>query len=165
MKKKILIIRSVSFQQLDKNLTAIVKQFPPQEYEIHLMTHSHGLERAKSYGSISKIIDYDSRKNFNFFHLPKSLKQKQPKYHTILVPVTNKSGVGFLNVLTLTLRIPSQSIYFCNLVSEMTQITRTGIMMQMIRAALFSSLAAVITIPMAILTLPFLLVSLKMRKR
>jgi hypothetical protein len=165
MKKKILIIRSVSFQQLDKNLTAIVQRFPLEEYELHLLTHAHGLERAKSYRAITEIIEYDSRKNFTFFHVPRNLKNNHTQYDAIVIPVTNTSGVGFLNVQALALRIPSQSIYMCNLVSEMPEISRLGIWTQIVKAGLFSALAAVLAIPLSLFAFPVLLAALKNKER
>jgi len=176
MKKKILIIRSVSFQQLDKNLAAIAKQFPVGggQWELHLLTHSHGIPQARSYKAISQLIDYGSRGNFSFFHLPRCFKKsksapgdrgasgadnKEEKgYEAIVVPVTNKSGAGFLNVLFMSLRIPTRSIYMCNLLSEIWKVSRKRIVFLALKSCFFSLFAAVMILPLLILFLSVFLV-------
>ena len=156
MKKKILVIRSVSFQQLDKNLAAIETQFPISEgeYEIHLLTHAHGIPHAQSYTAVSHIIDYGSRGNFSFFHLPRCLKRSKSTlptgYEAIVVPVTNMSGAGFLNVLLMSLRIPAASIYICNLVSEMWKVPRRQILFRAFKSLFYSLLAAASVLPLLI---------------
>lgn len=137
MKEKVLIIRSVSFQQLDKNIMEIQKQFPNCEFE--LLTHSHGVKRSRRYPEISRIIDYESKKNFSGYHCP--LELKKADYKAVVVPVTNIQGVGFLNVLFLATRIQAKKIYICNLVSEIWQLRLGKIYLKMILASIFSVLA------------------------
>jgi hypothetical protein len=167
MKKKVLIIRSVSFQQLDKNLEKIEKQFPVSrgEWECHLLTHDHGTRRAASYKAISQIIAYGSRRNFTFFHLPPGLRKtrkdnsrrsRKPGYEAVVVPVTNKTGAGFLNVLAMTLRIPSASIYICNLTSDIWKVSRRKIVFQVVKSSWFSLLSVVLVLPLMIFILPVL---------
>ena len=155
MKKKLLVIRSVSFQQLDKNLEAIETNFPVSNgsWEFHLLTHAHGVQRAKSYQAISRIIDYGSRKNFTVFHLPQCLKKKKEVYDGVMVPVTNKTAVGFLNVLVMALRIPSASIYICNLTSRIWKISRKKILLQALKSCIFSFLSLVFIIPFLVIFL------------
>ena len=157
MKKKVLIIRSVSFQQLDKNLEKIESQFPVSKkdlWEFHLLTHSHGVQRAVSYKAISQIIDYKSRRNFTFFHLPPVLKKS--RYGAIVVPVTNKTGAGFLNVLAMVLRIPSDSIYICNLTSDIWKVSRKRIVFQVVKSGLFSLFSVVLLLSLLVFLLPAL---------
>ena len=161
MKKKILIIRSVSFQQLDKNLNALVKEFPAHQYELHLLTHGHGMERAKTYKALSKIIDYSSRKNFTFFHLPTLLHKK---YDAIIIPVTNTTGTGFLNVQALALRIPARKIYICNMVSRIWEISQSRILMDMFKGFVFTVFSLALTLPAALILVPPLLLGLLFRK-
>jgi hypothetical protein len=152
---------------LDKNLEKIEKQFPVSrgEWECHLLTHGHGTQRALSYKAISQIIAYGSRSNFTFFHLPPGLRKtgkdngdrnRKPGYEAIIVPVTNKTGAGFLNVLAMTLRIPSGSIYICNLTSEMWKVSRRKIVFQVIKSSLFSLLSIVLALPLVVFILPVL---------
>jgi hypothetical protein len=185
--KNILIIRSVSFQQLDKNLNAVVKHFPGDEYCFHLLTHSHGVERAQTYEALSGIIDYNSRRNFSFFHVPDFQRTERQKtednhgenengknengknenrinknrrYEAVVVPVSNMTGVGFLNVIAMTLRIPAESVYICNMNSEMLRISKTRIFFKVIGASFFSLISGLLTVPLLILGLPVLLISL-----
>lgn len=157
MTKQALIIRSVSFQQLDRNLVAIGKRFGSRGdgFRLHLLTHSHGTGRARSYSDIEEIIDYGSLKNFSFFHVPAVLKRE--RYDAVIVPVTNKSGVGFLNVLAMTLRIKCTRIYICNLTSDIWEITRGNIRFKAVRAFFLSILAALLALPGMVLAVPVLL--------
>jgi len=156
MKKKVLLVRSVSFQQLDKNLNGIVALFSTDEYEFHLLTHGHGLQRAATYGAVSRIIDYGSRGNFSFFHFPSGLERAASRgvaesYDMVIVPVTNISGVGFLNVLAMALRLPARKIYVCNLVSEIFPLSRSRIVVRLARSMLTMVFSALATLTAALL--------------
>lgn len=165
IKKQALIIRSVSFQQLDSNIKAIVQEF--SGYEFHILTHSHGVHASKNYESVSNVIDYSSRKNFSVFHLPHGLPpDKSGRYDAVIVPVTNKTGAGFLNVLLLALRIPTKQIYICNLVSDIRKISKGYIIRWLIRSCLFRFVAAILSIPLFLVFIPgFLIFLLINRKR
>lgn len=154
MEKKILIIRSVSFQQLDKNLDRIKETFPEPDTIFYLLTHSHGIERAGKYRLLSEIIDYQSRKDFSFFHLPKRLKKE--KFHAVVVPVTNKSGAGFLNVFAMALRIKAEKIYRCTPGSDIRRTPRKEIFYRLFKATFYSALAFILTLG-SLLILPFLI--------
>ncbi len=156
MEKKILIIRSVSFQQLDKNLTQVKETFPAPGTTFYLLTHSHGIERAGKYGLFSEIIDYQSRKDFSFFHLPQRLKKE--KFHAVIIPVTNRTGAGFLNVFATALRIKAEKIYCCTLASEIRQVPRKEIVSRLLKATFFSALAFILTLG-SLVILPFLILS------
>jgi hypothetical protein len=154
MAKKILIIRSVSFQQLDKNLGRIKEMFPTPGATFHLLTHSHGIVRAATYGMFAEIIDYRGRKDFSFFHLPKRLKKE--KFHAVIVPVTNKTGAGFLNVFAMALRIKTEKIYRCTPGSDIRQTPRKEIVSRLLKATFFSAIAFILTLG-ALVILPFLI--------
>lgn len=151
--KRVLIIRSVSFQQLDKSLVAVRQRFPGAE--LHLLTHSHGLEQAAGYKDIVRVIDYGSRKNFSSHHIPSSLAGGV-SYDAIIVPVTNITGVGFLNVLGVAFRIDSKQVFICNLVSDFREVPRRSIVFLNVRASLLTVLATFFTIPFFIIMLPVL---------
>ena len=163
MKEKVLIIRSVSFQQLDQNLVAIEKQFPLDKFELHLLTHGHGMERARTYRALSGIFDYEHRGNFSLFNVPAILKEIV--FNSVIVPVTNKTGLGFLNVLALAARIHTRKILLCNMVSELREISRTDILWQGFKSILFSLLAGLVTVLMAVVTAPYLLIRLMFRTK
>ncbi|MCX6582974.1 MAG: hypothetical protein NT166_22585 [Candidatus Aminicenantes bacterium] len=154
MEKKILIIRSVSFQQLDKNLIRIKETFPEPDTMFYLLTHSHGIERAQKYRLLSEIIDYQSRKDFSFFRLPKRLKKE--KFYAVIVPVTNKTGAGFLNVFAMALRIKTEKIYRCTTGSDIRQTPRKEIVSRLLKATFFSAIAFILTLG-ALVMLPFLI--------
>jgi hypothetical protein len=139
---------------LDKNLIRIEETFPAADTTFHLLTHSHGIERAGKYEIFSEIIDYQSRKDFSFFHLPKRLKKE--KFHAVIVPVTNKTGAGFLNVFAMALRIKAEKIYRCNPASEIRQVHRKKIITRLLKATFFSALAFILTLS-SLITLPFLI--------
>lgn len=154
MKKQVLIIRSVSFQQLDKNVVHIRDAFP--DSDLCLLTHSHGVDGAKKYELFSDIFDYETRKNFSFFHVPRRLKRK--KFGAVVVPVTNKTGAGFLNVFLLALRLKTDKIYCCNLISEVWEVPRWKLAAQMLRSVFFSLVSSVLTL-VSILIFPFMLLA------
>lgn len=151
--KRVLIIRSVSFQQLDKNLAAVRNYFP--DAELHLLTHSHGLKRAETYEELSRIIDYGSRKNFSARHMPSSILKGQ-KYDAVVVPATNKTGTGFLNVLGAALKTGAEKIYMCNLVSEIWEVKRRTIISRRWWSVVLSVVSAILTVPLFLLMLPVL---------
>lgn len=162
MEKKILIIRSVSFQQLDKNLIQVKETFLAADTTFYLLTHSHGIERAGKYGMFSEIIDYQSRKDFSFFHLPQRLKKE--KFHAVIVPVTNKTGAGFLNVFAMALRIKAEKVYCCTPASDIRQAPRKEIISKLLKATFFSALAFIFTM-VSLVILPFLILyALLLRK-
>lgn len=152
-----LIIRSVSFQQLDKNVIRIKEMFPNVEF--YLLTHSHGVNRAGKYEMLSDIFDYRNRKNFSGFFIPRRLKRE--RFDAVVIPVTNMTGGGFLNVFLLALRLKvlkSGKIYCCNLVSDIWHIPGRKIVFLSIRSFFFSLISLVFTF-VSIVIIPFLFLS------
>jgi hypothetical protein len=147
----------VSFQQLDKNMIRVKEMFPGAEF--CLLTHSHGVNRAGKYEMLSDVFDYRNRENFSFFFIPRELKGE--RFDAVVVPVTNKTGAGFLNVFLLALRLKGLrpgTIYCCNLVSDIWPIPGRKIIFQAGRSFFFSAAALVLGF-VSILILPFLLLS------
>lgn len=158
--QRVLIIRSVSFQQLDKNIVGIATAFPSADF--HLLTHSHGVRRARKYGELSGIVDYENPGNFSPFRFPAALEGE--RFDAVVVPVTNLSGAGFLNVFLLAARVRARRVYCCNLVSELRPLPRVKLLFQVARAGLFS-LAALLLTGVSVLAVPFLLVAGLLRRR
>ena len=131
--KRLLIIRSASFQQLDSNLQHIRKKFP--RHEIHLLTHEHGKRLARKYKDVNRIWGYPHRGGFSFRKVPDDLKKHE--FDAVIIPVTNLSGAGFMNVFLFSLRIPAGQRHVCNLVSEITPISRREIVLSWMRNHLF----------------------------
>ena len=116
--KRLLTIRSASFQQLDNNFPLIRSHFP--EHEIHLLTHEHGRKLAEKYAFVSKVIVYPTAGNFSSaVHLP---ELKGDKYDDVLVPVTNLSGAGFANVFAFALSLSAGSVHQCNLIGKIIEL-------------------------------------------
>ncbi len=151
--RKYLIIRSVSFQLLDRQLPEIMKYFGENE-EYHLLTHSHSINRAEKYEKFSEIIDYKSKGDFSSGKIPESLKNKE--YDAIIIPLSNLSGAGFLNVFLFSLRIKSKSIFIINSQGKIKRLKKSKI----ITKAIFSLFNSVISLLLTLIFSPILLILL-----
>lgn len=121
--QEVLIIRSASFQQLDKNLPEIVRRFPG--CRISLLTHEHGVQPASKYRELDRIYVYPHTASFHPRGRAPELSGKT--FDAVIVPVANLSGSGFLNVLRFALTIRSKRYYVCNLVSEIREASPASI--------------------------------------
>ena len=154
--KEILIIRSVSFQQLDLNLAAIAERY--RGCRISILTHEHGLLLAQKYQDIDHVYVYPFKEGFSFLRPVKELRGKV--FDTVIIPVSNLSGAGFLNVLFFSLTIKCQSRIICNLVSELRPVTPWQIIRRSVINKVWSLIALLLTLILAIpvlLLLPFCL--------
>ncbi|HUC91995.1 MAG TPA: hypothetical protein VMS09_08200 [Paenibacillus sp.] len=124
--REVLIVRSVSFQQLDKNLPAIKSRFP--DCRLSILTHEHGVKLAEKYADIHQVYAYPVKGGFSCFRQAKGLRGKS--FDAVVIPVGNLTGLGFFNVLMFTLRISAPQRWVCNLVSDIRQI-RTGTILRM----------------------------------
>ncbi|NLK98774.1 hypothetical protein [Defluviitalea saccharophila] len=131
--KKLLIIRSVSFQQLDNNLKAIKDKFP--EHEIHLLTHEHGRKLAEKYKGIKQIWIYPYKEGFGYSRKCQELENEH--FDVVIVPCTNLSGTGFINVFLFSLSIHVKERYKCNLISEIKAFSKVQVMFWWIRSQIF----------------------------
>lgn len=159
--KKLLIIRSVSFQQLDLNLPEIKKRFP--DYEISLLTHAHGVALAEKYQDIAKVYVYDYTGGFSVKNKVLDLEGKS--FDALLVPVTNLTGCGFLNVLAFGTKIKSREYYMCNVVSEITKTGRAKVFWKRCLEGIQKVLAFLLAIPCAVIGIGGLLINLKGMKK
>ncbi len=155
MKKKILIIRSINMQQLDNLMETLYTEYPEDEF--YLLTHPHAKERCKKYKRLTYIYDYESRKKFNFFHIPKILKKQ--KFDILIIPVTNISGAGFLNVFMMSLRIKSKTRFIYNLKSEKQKIRAIDILYKFGKTSVFSIFASVSTLILSPFVIIYLIIS------
>jgi hypothetical protein len=152
--KEVLIIRSVSFQQLDLNLAAITERY--RGCRISILTHEHGLLLAQKYQDIDQVYVYPFKEGFNFLRPVKELRGKV--FDTVIIPVSNLSGAGFLNVLFFSLTIKCQSRTICNLVSELRPVTPGQIIRRSVTNKAWSLISLLLTLFLAIpvlLLLPF----------
>ncbi len=103
--RKGLVIRAVNFQMLESAIDFIKRKFG-EKFEIYLLTHPHSLERAESMGIFKKVYSYERKGNFSVFFIHEILKRK--KFDFIFIPLSNKRGYGFLNVLLFSLRLKAK---------------------------------------------------------
>lgn len=161
--KELLIIRSVSFQQLDKNLVAILERFP--DHKINLLTHEHGVLLARKYKAIDQIYVYPHKEGFACRRKVKELKDR--RFDTVIIPVTNLSGAGFVNVYLFSLSVNAKKRFVCNVVSEFREVSRTRILLMGVRNQLFSLFSILFTLVagfFALLMLPLKLQQIQERK-
>jgi len=152
--KNILIIRSVSFQQLDLNLPAIKEKYG--ECKISLLTHEHGVKLAEKYSDIEKIYVYPYKDGFNIVNAVNELSNIN--FDVVVVPVTNINGGGFFNVLKFSKSINAKERVICNVISNISSFTMGDIYLLEIRSFLMkviSILATAIISPIVLIVLLF----------
>lgn len=150
--KRLLIIRSVSLQQLDSNIIEIKKKFP--EYHISLLAHEHGAKLAEKYDDIDDIVVYPFNCSFSWHNQARF--DDLEEFDDLVVPVGNISGAGFFNVMFFSLFIPTKRRWLCNLVSDIKPLSTFAIVMLGIRNFVFSVVSIAITCAISIVAIPFL---------
>lgn len=158
--KNILIIRSVSFQQLDLNLPAIKEKYAP--CNISLLTHEHGVKLAEKYTEIKDIYVYPYKDGFNIANKVEEISNKN--FDVVVVPVTNINGGGFFNVLKFSKSLNAKERVMCNVISEISPFTIGQVYCLEIRnffMKLISILGTAIISPIIIMTLLLKLKSIK----
>lgn len=160
MTNRLLIIRSASMQQLDKNLPEILRAFP--DFEIDMLTHEHSVKLVEKYDVIKNVIVYQYTGSFDS-------KQRVyvDTYDAVLVLVTNLSGSSFYNVLNFSLNINAKKRFICNLVSDIWEVTPSDIKIMKVKSntmSVLSSIATAILFIPLILILPFKLMSIQRKE-
>ncbi|MBE6068686.1 MAG: glycosyltransferase family 9 protein [Clostridium lundense] len=155
--KELLIIRSVSFQQLDLNLSYIQRQYP--NHKISLLTHEHGVKLAQKYKDIDSIYVYPYKEGFKYGNKVLDLENKN--FDIVVVPVTNISGVGFFNVLRFSKMIKAKKRVMCNVVSDLKEISDFKIMPMELKNFLFRGVSFILTFIFSIFMIIFLPLKLK----
>lgn len=112
--KKLLIVRSASFQQLDKNLPSIRAAFP--DHELHLLTHEHGRKLAEKYAEVKRVLVYPHAGPFRKGRGIPDLEGQ--RYDDVAVLAANLSGAGFANVLLFAAGLGMGELHLVNLVGE-----------------------------------------------
>lgn len=158
--KELLIIRSASFQQLDKNIVTIKEKY--KDYKISLLTHEHGVKLAEKYKWIKNIYTYPYKSSFKYKNKVKELTDKD--FDLVIIPITNITGVGFLNVLNYSLTIKTKKRIICNVVSELREISIPKILFMNFRSSLITVISFIFTFFISLITgffLPILLFFIK----
>lgn len=138
--KTLLIIRSASMQQLDKNLIEIEKRF--SDHEIHMLTHEHSIKLVEKYKSIKQIYVYPYKSGFSVGNKVDELRGKE--FDAVLIPVTNITGAGFFNVLRFSLTLRAKQRFICNLISDIWEVTSGKIRWMGIKNVLMSVASAIL---------------------
>lgn len=116
--RHLLVIRSVSFQQLDVSLMSIKARFPG--HQIDVLTHEHGRLRAEKCPGVSAVVVYPSSGPFRRgLWRPAT---EGPRYDTVVVPVANASGAGFANVFDFARALAPARVHRCNLIGEVVEL-------------------------------------------
>lgn len=155
--KNILIIRSVSFQQLDLNLPAIKEKYG--ECKISLLTHEHGVKLAEKYSDIEKIYVYPHKNGFNIKEKVDELSNI--KFDVVVVPVTNINGGGFFNVLKFSKSINADERVICNVISDIITFTMADIYLLQIKSFFMKFISVIATVIISPIVLIVLLLKLK----
>ncbi|MBB6281993.1 hypothetical protein [Geobacillus subterraneus] len=160
--KKLLIVRSASMQQLDKNLKKIMQLFPNDEYEYYILTHEHSVKLVEKYEMIKQIVVYPYSQSFSIKRRVSEIKDEW--YDVVVIPVANLTGAGFFNVFQFSLSLKTKRRVVCNLVSELWDITPRQIYWMRIKYVLMSVISiifAAIVGLFVLLLLPLKLIWLK----
>lgn len=155
--KNILMIRSVSFQQLDLNLPAIKAKYG--ECKISLLTHEHGVKLAEKYKDIEKIYVYPYKNGFNISGKVNELSNIN--FDVVVVPVTNINGGGFFNVLKFSKSINSNERVICNVISDISSFTMANIYSLEIKSFFMKFISIIATVVISPILLIALLIKLK----
>ncbi|MBM7866714.1 hypothetical protein GTO89_08155 [Heliobacterium gestii] len=146
-----LLIRAVSFQQIDKIVPALVQEYPGMKLAI--LTHAHGRDMAAGYGEVDEVLVYPEVGSFDPAKVPEAVRSR--RWDTVVAPVANVSGSGFYNVLRFSLAIPARQHVQINLPGQLSPLTSAGLMATGARNGAFTLLAALAA---ALLWLPWLIV-------
>ena len=153
----ILIVRSAPIQQLDASLSKIKLKF--DNPGISILSHEHSIELLNKYDGIKKCITYPFKESFDISR--KATFDTEERFDHAVVMVGNLTGGGFQNVLFFALSLPARKIWICNLIGEISQISRVGIILKSFRNQAFKFLALLSTAVFSIVAFPFLFCFLK----
>ncbi|MBF0343203.1 MAG: hypothetical protein HQL06_03140 [Nitrospirae bacterium] len=148
---KILIIRSTSFQLLDRVLARLKAMYP--QSEISLLTHQHGKLAAEKYTDVNHVYVYPYTDAFSLFRLPNELEQQ--RFDVVIVPVGNITGSGFLNVFLFSLRLKTEKRLLCNIALDFTPLSSLKITAILLRNSVFMIIAGGLTVVASVLFLLF----------
>ncbi len=146
---RVLILRSVSLQQLDVNLPAIASAFPGAAFD--LLTHPHAVAECRKFTGIDRVIPLDSPAPFSPLRLPAGLRRE--RYAAVVVPVANCSGAGFLNVFLAAWATGAGAVYRCDVASAVERMPRWSLALRALAAVGFPAAALALMVPLAPLAL------------
>jgi len=148
----ILIIRSVSYQQLDKALPVIRQAYPGSR--VVLLTHEHGAAQARKMPGIDDVRIYPYREGFHWRRPVPTVQGES--YEAVVIPVANTTGAGFWNVCLFALTIKTRTRVLCNVASALRNLTTGQIVSGAIIRSSFAPIAAVGTLALGLVLVPIL---------
>lgn len=154
--KNVLIIRSASFQQLDNNFPKLIKTFP--KHKFHMLTHEHGVKLAEKYEKIDQLFVYPYKKSFSIWRRVPALSRE--KFDIVIIPVSNLTGRGFLNVVLFSFAINASQRYLCNMVSELKTVKISFLIIKCLERIIISLFSILMILPLILPIFCFLLVRL-----
>ncbi len=152
----ILIIRSVSYQQLDKALPVIRQAYPGSR--VVLLTHEHGEAQARAMPGVDDVRTYPHRSGFSWRRPVPVLRGES--YEVVIIPVANATGAGFWNVCLFALGIRTRKRVLCNVRAELRNLTQGQILAGAANRLTFACIAAIGTLGVSLILLPILAVLL-----
>jgi len=152
----ILIVRSAPIQQLDASLTKIQQKI--NNSNMSILSHEHSIELLNKYDGIKKCITYPFKESFDISR--KAKFDAEERFDHAIIMVGNLSGCGFQNVLFFALSLPVGKIWICNLIGELTPISRAGIILKSFRNQLFKFAAFLSTAIFCLFAFPLLFIFL-----
>lgn len=144
---KILLIRSVSFQQMDRQWEAWQKRFSGAEW--YILTHAHGEVVAGRYEGVQRVFVYPWKSPFCWYRPAPCLQGES--FDCVVVPFSNTSGAGFGNVMLFALTVRAKRRLSCNLSGQWREWRRFDILF----SAFVRGMMAVVAGCLALLTFVF----------
>ena len=155
----ILIVRSAPIQQLDASLSKINQKFDSPS--ISILSHKHAIELLNKYECLDKCITYPYKESFDISR--KAKFDNGEGFDHGVVMVGNLTGCGCQNVLFFAFSLPVQRIWICNLIGEITSISRVNIIFKSFRNLIFKVLALLSTAFFSMIAFPLLFCFLRPR--
>ncbi len=156
VKKKVLVVRSASYYQFEKNLDAIKEAFP--DARLTLLEHRERLYAAKRYSDqFERIEIYPSDGMFTSAILPKISQEE--RFDDAVIQYGNVDGEGYSNVTRFAFCLPADRLWSCNSDSKILPLTRLGFLSRRILGICMAALnlfGLIVLTPLFILAAPFI---------
>ncbi|MBF0471924.1 MAG: hypothetical protein HQL48_11210 [Gammaproteobacteria bacterium] len=166
--KRLLLVRSVSLQQLDLILPQLRQRFAG--VEIAVITHAHSVPELTATEGVAEVVVYPYKRPFSPFwrwgERGSALAARLSLHPSegVVVPVTNHSGYGFLNVLLFALSIPAESRWMFTAGGELEPLAVGKLLLRGVKQLLLATVALLVTValtPFVLLLLPLLFLGQK----
>lgn len=160
-KKRLLIVRSVSVQQLDGCIEAIRDSFP--DYSLSILTHPHGVVAVEKYPFVERVYRYRHQGAFRYGRGLEALRGE--RFDLVVVPVANPSGGGFFNVFLFSLSLPASRRVVWGSNGVVSELGAGRLLRQAVVQLLLAPLAFLLALPAVVAALLLLPRRLKCLER